>query len=279
MNLFYDEKRILQKIDAEKKKFSDEDKYCLINDAIMFDSINVLDALLKNNCFVYKIENEPSVYELCILRQNMDAFRKLNDYNILKNFPEDGSLVIAVMLNLPISVVEEVCNAVADINVIGCREGTAVDWAVQNKNNDLLRFLIEKGADLSIKTDFQNNLCLATADGNFEAVKTLVANGMDVNGSLDDVPLMLALHYEFYYIADYLLSCGADVDKQDDEGRTTLHHCVITDEKHKINYLLKHGADINIKDNRGITPQFLLEDVDLRNQLYYELYEVLDNEG
>lgn len=271
--MFYDEDKIIKKIMLEKDILTEADKYKLIYDAIMFESENVLKTLLANDCFTYKIQDEPSVYELCIYRQNMTAFRILNFYYNLKEYTKDESFSLAVALNLPYMYIKEVFDSTADINVIGIRNGTALDWAVQNKNNEVLKLLADNHADFNIETESQNNLCLAAADGNYYAVKILIENGANVNGSRGEVPLILALHYDNYYIAEYLLKCGADIDAQDDDGRTSLHYCIIKYDVHKIEFLLKNGANIDKIDNYGISAKFLLENEDFRKKLFTELYE------
>lgn len=51
-----------------------------------------------------------------------------------------------------------------------------------------------------------------------------------------------------------LLESGADVNEQDDRGRTPLHFAVDSDNPEMIRLLLNNGADPSLTDNSSCTP-------------------------
>lgn len=54
-------------------------------------------------------------------------------------------------------------------------------------------------------------------------------------------------------IAALLISRGADVDRRDSEGRTSLLHAAIMGNREMAAFLISKGADVNAKDNKGYT--------------------------
>jgi hypothetical protein len=57
--------------------------------------------------------------------------------------------------------------------------------------------------------------------------------------------------YLKFEIAQNLIQNGADVNEQDDDGRTPLFHMINTP---LIKLLIENGADVNAKDNYNCTP-------------------------
>lgn len=281
--MFYNQKEILSKIESNSKKFTDNEIFNFIKNSILYDDLLTLDFLLKNDCFVYTRNDELSVFEWCVYRQNMKAFEKLNEYKSLKNFKNDNSLNIAVMLNLPIEIIEYIQESCYNIDVFDKSDMTSVNWALQTKNNEILEYLLKKGANPNLFYDTcQNNLFFAVADSNFKAVELLLKYGAEINPNDNSVPLSIALYHNNYIIADYLISQGANVNLTDENNRTALFDVAVLSEFSKCEYLIKNGADITIKDKYGITPEMIIKNKALREFLYNDLhcglYEEWDEE-
>lgn len=64
-------------------------------------------------------------------------------------------------------------------------------------------------------------------------------------------------------IAEILLDAGVQLDAQDSEGRTPLHHASEIQNLKMVSLFIKRGADVNIKDNEGVTPLFLTDNIEL----------------
>lgn len=267
----FSDNQIIENIREEIHNISTRDKYTIIHDAILTERCELLEYLLDSDCFVYSVDNEYSVYELCVLRQNFKAFEILNNYRPLSEFASDCSLNIAVMLNLPLKHIKRITSFISDINLIDSRNMTCVDWAIQHYNISTLTFLLENNAKIQHVEDTQYCLCTAVGDSNFEAVEMLISYGADVNG-FDEVPLSLAIYNGVYEMALLLLTNGANINQRDVYGKTEAHYSAIRNDKVALFFLQQNGADFDILDNEGITPKDILDNSTLREKLYNEWY-------
>eukprot|EP00833_Pecoramyces_ruminatium_P007929 jgi/Orpsp1_1/1181961/evm.model.c7180000079269.1 len=124
-------------------------------------------------------------------------------------------------------------------------------------NNDIFKYLIDKGADININYSLDYTLLAnACIDDDISMVKFLVENGADVNKISDGgyAPLVMAIENSNEEIIRYLIENGADVDIEDSEGYTPLIAASENNMIECIEILLDNGADINKKNKNGISP-------------------------
>ena len=93
-------------------------------------------------------------------------------------------------------------------------------------------------------------LFLAAAYGHLDILRYLVENGADINACSDDhcTPLMIAIKMGHINVATYLVEHGAKVDLKDDHGCTALHHAMYYyhhDRLEVCSCLIERGADVN----------------------------------
>jgi len=146
-----------------------------------------------------------------------------------------------------------------DVNAPAFREGdwlaTPLWYAIaRGRNVPLARFLLKRGAD--------PNHCLWAAAFNDDvpAVRLLVKHGADLDPVHEGAtPLHFAVQWSRFEGARALLSLGADVDFQDDKGRTALH-CVLKKDSGKdvVEMLISHGARLDLKDATGVTAREMM---------------------
>ena len=97
----------------------------------------------------------------------------------------------------------------------------------------------------------------AAAGGNVEAVKSMIAQGIDVDGREDGFH-KTALHRAAISgqkeVAELLLDKGADIDARDYYLTSALHYSLENDRKEIAGLLIDRGADVNVRNGRGETP-------------------------
>ena len=96
----------------------------------------------------------------------------------------------------------------------------------------------------------------ALREGNIEAVKQAIADGVDVNAKDDYgvTPMYRAAYIGHKEIANLLISKGADVNAKNDDGWTPLHQASAGGHKEVAELLIGKGADVNAKADDGRTP-------------------------
>lgn len=89
---------------------------------------------------------------------------------------------------------------------------------------------------------------------NIDDIKSLVEYGLYVDYRFEgDTALMLASRAGRLDIVRYLIEKGAEVNFQDNDGRTSLHYAVISKNRKMVALLLSSGADPNMEDKQGHT--------------------------
>jgi ankyrin repeat protein len=130
-------------------------------------------------------------------------------------------------------------------------------WAAKNGQDGVVRFLLEKGAEVDWKDrDRRTALCEGTLGGHEAVVKLLLKNGAevdskDINGK---TPLSHAAYEGDQAVVKLLLENGAEVESKDNNGRTPLSWAASSQNKAVVELLLKNGAEVDSKDNNGQTP-------------------------
>ena len=176
-----------------------------------------------------------------------------------------------------------------DVKITGNNGITALHCAITNGSYELVKFFIDKGSDLFLKTkDGMNCLHIAAFNGNLNLCKTLInkhkfkMNMMDnlgltefhwsvyssnyelfkfFAGKVSDIYLktrsgMNCLHIAAFF--NHLNLCKTlvnehnfVVDSSDNGGWTSLHICVKSGNSELFNFFIGRGANIHLKTNDG----------------------------
>lgn len=156
-----------------------------------------------------------------------------------------------------------------DVNREAFTEGdwkaTPLWYAIgRGKNLELAKYLLDHGADP------EHCLWAAAFNNSPAAVKLLVRAGAVVDPFGGDTPFIFAIKWSHFESAKTLLDAGADVNFQDQFGKTALHYMLKKRSPPKyVQMLLEHGARLDAKDRDGVTAGGLLSS--MRNIEYQKL--------
>ena len=162
------------------------------------------------------------------------------------------------------------------INKKNSKGTLAIHYASYLGNIDIIKYLINYGADIKAITDSKLDVIHYAAQGNqpnslvyfymFHRDKINLEN-KDKCGS---TPLHWASYSAAAEIAMYLIHFNANINQQDDNGNTPLHMAVIKNNYKLVQKLLQKGALNNIKNKQHQTAK----DIALKSELT-NIYELL----
>ncbi|XP_071947978.1 uncharacterized protein [Antedon mediterranea] len=129
---------------------------------------------------------------------------------------------------------------------------TAIHWAVDGGNTELLRWMIRDGADVSARESVSGWTPLircATMGGNVDIGRVLINADADVNARDSDgkTALMNATLNGHQALIELLVSRGADLYIQNDQGKTAIHMAHSFDRKR----VIKFFEEIEAKTGQG----------------------------
>jgi ankyrin repeat protein len=151
-------------------------------------------------------------------------------------------------------------------------EGTPLHWAlaedlslideeVLNFDVDVVRLLLEHGADVTISDSLLHSTALhrASSGGWLEVVRLLLSYGakVDEKDKLGRTPFQIASSRGHLEIMKYLSENGAVVGVRDNKEGTPLHDASAGGHIDAMQWLLNHGADANARQCDCCTPLHL----------------------
>lgn len=136
----------------------------------------------------------------------------------------------------------------------------------------IVEMLLSKGAPIDENpTGGWPPLYRAAVQGSLQTVTLLLDKGANPNVRIDSgkTPLFGAEPFpefkKYKMIIQSLLSHGASINAQDNQGDTVLHHWVPLGRAQAVQYFLQLGADPNIKNHSGKLPVDLLPETEAEN--------------
>ncbi len=145
------------------------------------------------------------------------------------------------------------CTAKTNVNT------TVLHYAALNGRLDIVTLFMDKGLDLSMKNvQGATPLTYAVMRGHEDVVAFLVEKGADVD-ALDEeegTPLHTAAQAGHLEVVKTLTAKGAKIDWQDVCGRTALHFACTHGNRKLVEFLVQHGMEFDDEDRFGKTPLF-----------------------
>lgn len=218
------------------------------NIALIFSAIIV--AMLSNACGMAQDS----------IDSHLDSHSNAN----LKDI--DRELIYAAMGDLQEvkRLISQGANVNADMCVVSynlCGSSTPLMMAVVNGYLEMVKFLVENGADINYR-NFYGDSALDFAlteyrDDSKEIAQFLIQNGAD----LSDVSLFDTIdgHDRVYTeMMEILLENGVDIDYRNKKGKSILLYFAELRWLEHIDFLIKNGANVNLQDDKGNTALALI---------------------
>jgi ankyrin repeat protein len=130
------------------------------------------------------------------------------------------------------------------------------DANIRNKVRSTTLDTAQYGADEDGENEGKASLHAAAEEGNIDIVRSLLEQGMDINGrnAKHQTPLDRAAHKGNVDVVRLLIERGAEVDSRDDLGWTPLHKASYSGQLEVSRVLVDHGANVNARERDHYTP-------------------------
>lgn len=164
-----------------------------------------------------------------------------------KNQHGETALMFAVYYQR-LGMVQDVLNGGAMVDLQNNKGQTALNAAVCKNRLDIVQYLLDKNANILIN----NVLIDAVYQESLDMIELLLKRGANVNAQDENgrTALMVAVEKNHYNMAHFLLQSGAvdSINVQDKYGKTTLMLTLLNHHPYEIfKLLIENGADVNIK--------------------------------
>lgn len=182
-------------------------------------------------------------------------------------------LVLAASAN-DLLTVRKLIAAGVDVNIRDKMiDATALDEAVGHGNHEMVRVLLDAGAEINARSSrAQTALMRLDDDATDELVWDLVAAGAKINLRDEDrdTALILAASYSKPEVLRALIDAGAKINAKNKEGETALMKAAASGLLESVRVLINAGANTNARNKSGETALDLA-----RNNAHTEVVEQL----
>ncbi|KAL9473905.1 hypothetical protein ACSS6W_008285 [Trichoderma asperelloides] len=135
---------------------------------------------------------------------------------------------------------------------------TSLQWATFRKHKNIIMLLLEKGANIDVKTyNGETPLLHAVSEGHESIVGLLLEEGADIevkDNIYQTTPLWRAASKGCEDIVTLLLEKRADIEAKNMNGMTPLLWAARNRDEGIVKLLVNTGADIEVQDNDRMTP-------------------------
>lgn len=133
---------------------------------------------------------------------------------------------------------------------------TALMWASYKGHGNVVKVLIARGADISLRdSESRTSLMMAASGGHLDIVRMLADAGADIHArsNYSDTALFMAASGGHRAVLAWLIEKGAAVDAASDTGETPLMAAALRGHTQAVEILMKKGARVDAIDGTGST--------------------------
>jgi len=141
-----------------------------------------------------------------------------------------------------------------DIDTRGREQVTALMYALEKGHIDMVKLLIEKGADMNAQDTWGHTVLMCASD--IATARLLIEEGADINfqNKYGGTALLFFVSVNKHIdMVRLLIEKGADTNIQNTGGYTALMSASMTGRTDVVKLLIENGADIFIEDKDGKT--------------------------
>lgn len=244
----------MTEIDENDNKFKVINPYT--TKKFTFNEISQIRNFLNNKEWG-KYNPMKKLFDLTMMEGNKKIIKKLD--KILTLYPstinqiykEHTLFLWFVKKDVSRDILKHLLNKGININQSGSDGKTALMHAVYYDHIRIIKFLLENGADINIKSESQDTaLLIATGlTKKYEITKLLLENGANPN-DCNRVNFSSLFYAETIKDMELLLKYGANIHHRDNNDETLLfcRNDLLT-----IKFLIENGIDITCRNNNGQT--------------------------
>jgi ankyrin repeat protein len=138
---------------------------------------------------------------------------------------------------------------------------TALHYAAAKGDTELVKYLVEQGADINAQDTVLSRSAIhfAAENGSLECIRFLTENGADLldRDSFGATPLHYAARSNKLDVLKFLVDRKVDYTAKDIRGWSAMHYAASGGSIDIVKYLLAKGLNINELNESGRTPLFL----------------------
>ena len=210
------------------------------------NNLKTLDFLIKSGALINQTDKvRQSILHKAVLNNNLKYTRELLKRNANPNIKDINNLP-PIAYAKTLHMLELLLRADSTPDVIFPDYSTLLHKYSQNNNIEAIYLLTEHRANPNIVNQNGDIAFDLTTNGDIKTL--LLAAGSDPNHKayLND-----ALKKQDNILFDNLLECGANPNKLDEFGNSSVFYI---DNEDQLEKLIKYGVDINLYNNQGYTP-------------------------
>ncbi|WP_295153798.1 ankyrin repeat domain-containing protein [uncultured Brachyspira sp.] len=229
-------------------------KSTILIQAIKYKQTDIINYLLENNADVNLALGYSTPLIEAILMHDRELALKLidlgADVNLAAELTGFTPLTASAILH-DITITELLIEKNADIEARDDNDINALIYAVNFDNEDMVKLLLEKGADANTVAKIENEhtdisptpLMNAAYKGNTNIINMLLENNADINYATDFgiTALMMAANFNRFESAKILLENNADTSVTNGYGKTALDMAKEQDYKDIVSLLEKYN--------------------------------------